>query len=78
MAFCWRADDGSLVGLHVHLDPPSPNQLKQKKNVVKVGLPLTKLPGFAHVKSGRVVDSRPRGRGFEPHRRHYVVVLYPS
>ena len=33
--------------------------------------------------SGRVLDSRPRGRGFEPHRRHCVVVIeqetfYPS
>ena len=25
--------------------------------------------------SGRVLVSRPRGRGFEPHRRHCVVVL---
>ena len=25
--------------------------------------------------SGRVIDSRPRGRGFEPHWRHCVVVL---
>ena len=25
--------------------------------------------------SGRVLDSRPRGRGFGPHRRHCVVVL---
>ena len=25
--------------------------------------------------SGRVLDSRPMGRGFEPHRRHYVVSL---
>ena len=25
--------------------------------------------------SGRVLDSRPRGRGFEPHRHHCVVVL---
>ena len=25
--------------------------------------------------SGRVLDSRPRGRGFEPHQRHYIVVL---
>ena len=25
--------------------------------------------------SGRVLDSRPRGRGFEPQRRHCVVVL---
>ena len=26
--------------------------------------------------SGRVLDSRPRGRGFEPHRRHCVVSLF--
>ena len=25
--------------------------------------------------SGRVLDSRPKGRGFKPHRCHYVVVL---
>ena len=25
--------------------------------------------------SDRVLDSRPRGRGFEPHRRHCVVVI---
>ena len=25
--------------------------------------------------SGRVLDLRPRCRGFEPHRRHFVVVL---
>ena len=25
--------------------------------------------------SGRVLDSRQRGRGFEPHRRHCVVVF---
>ena len=25
--------------------------------------------------SGRLLDSRPKGRGFEPHRRHCVVVL---
>ena len=25
--------------------------------------------------SGRVLDSRPRGQGFEPHQRHCVVVL---
>ena len=29
----------------------------------------------AKLLSGRVLDSRPRGRGFEPHRRHCVVSL---
>ena len=28
----------------------------------------------AQLLSGRVLDSRPRGRGFEPHRRHCIVV----
>ena len=35
-----------------------------------------------HWLSGRVLDSRPRGRGFEPHRRYCIVSLskniYPS
>ena len=31
--------------------------------------------GGAQWLSGRVLDSRPRGRGFEPHRRYCVVVL---
>ena len=30
-------------------------------------------PWGAHWLSGRVLDSRPRGLGFEPHRCHYVV-----
>ena len=25
--------------------------------------------------SGRVLDSRPRGRGLEPHQRHCIVIL---
>ena len=33
------------------------------------------LSGGAQWLSGRVLDSRPKGRGFEPHRRHCVVVL---
>ena len=31
--------------------------------------------GGAQWLSGRVLDSKPKGRGFEPHRRHSVVVL---
>ena len=34
-----------------------------------------KNPLFVQWLSGRVLDSRPKGRGFEPHRRHCVVVL---
>ena len=37
-------------------------------------LSLTSVTG-AQWLSGRVLDSRPKGRGFEPHRRHCVVVL---
>ena len=42
---------------------------------------LTPKPDAIHNKkgaqwlSGRVLDSRPKGRGFEPHRRHCVVSL---
>ena len=34
-----------------------------------------KSMGGAQWLSGRVLDSRPKGSGFEPHRRHCVVVL---
>ena len=43
MAFRWRADDGPLT-LVSGSSLPSSN----KKNFVKVGPPLTKLPGSAH------------------------------
>ena len=42
----------------------------------KVNVLKFRTPGFhVHWLSGRVLDSRPRGRGFKPHRRHCVVVL---
>ena len=50
------------------------------KNVIS--LRLAKVITFFFIKnmgaqrlSGRVLDSRPRGRGFEPHRHHCVVSL---
>ena len=36
---------------------------------------LTLQPEGEQWLSGRVLDSRLKGRGFEPHRRHCVVVL---
>ena len=36
---------------------------------------ITGLDYGAQWLSGRVLDSRPKGRGFEPHRGHCVVVL---
>ena len=57
-------------------------QLNQVENVSqKVTLhrpnSITKAMGGTGAQwlSGRVLDSRPRGRGFEPHRRHCVVSL---
>ena len=50
------------------------------KSVSKIFLYQT-LCMFSQIKegaqwlSGRVLDSRPKGSGFEPHRRHCVVVL---
>ena len=48
-------------------------QLSPIKLQAMMGLSPTKLWGL----SGRalLLDSRPRGRGFKPHRRHCVVVL---
>ena len=45
--FKWRFAGGPMIArLKCYLDPPTP--LKKKKNVVKVGPPLTKLSGSAH------------------------------
>ena len=45
----------------------------------KIFLSETKIgPMGAQWLSGRVLDSRPKGRGFEPHRRHCVVSLSKS
>ena len=37
--------------------------------------PIKSVKKGAQWLSGRVLDSRPKGCGFEPHRRHCVVVL---
>ena len=47
---------------------------KQAKTWLSLEPTSFKIKG-AQWLSGRVLDSRPRGRGFEPHRRHCVVVL---
>ena len=53
---------------------PSPNFSDiSGPEVIKTFIHATQLG--AQWLSGRVLDSRPRGRGFEPHRRHCVVVL---
>ena len=38
-------------------------------------IPYNDKKSFTSWLSGRVLDSRPKGRGFEPHWRHCVVVL---
>ena len=43
--------------------------------IVREGLCYVLVFMGAQWLSGRVLDSRPKGRGFEPHRRHCVVVL---
>ena len=47
------------------------------QNMVMFHIKLKRIMG-AQWLSGRVLDSRPRGRGFEPHRRHCVVSLSKS
>ena len=55
-----KSKKNSLKGLKIEFDIP--------KGFTKVFLGAQWL-------SGRVLDSRPKGRGFEPHRRHCVVVF---
>ena len=43
-----------------------------------IQLARLKVTGGAQWLSGRVLDSRPRGHGFEPHRHHCVVSLSKS
>ena len=57
-----------------------PTVLKSDRSVFDKVLPvddngLSSVSKGAQWLSGRVLDSRPRGRGFEPHRRYCVVVL---
>ena len=52
--------------------------MKTEKSTAEHTLMWLILPKYINChreRSGRVLDSRPRGRGFEPHRRHCVVVL---
>ena len=43
--------------------------------VLYISIPCCSHDEGAQWLSGRVLDSRPKGSGFEPHRRHCVVVL---
>ena len=51
-------------------------RVKFKLHSVLLVIPVSfKFHMGAQWLSSRVLDSRPKGRGFEPHRRHCVVVL---
>ena len=52
MVLCWRANDDPLIvvfGSSLPLSTKKKKKKKKRKNVVKVGPPLTKLSGSAHV-----------------------------
>ena len=54
------------------------SSLQIKQNINSIGIfrtPVVTQFMRAQWVSGRVLDSRLKGRGFEPHRRHCVVVL---
>ena len=44
-------------------------------SIVDISDNISKFKKGGQWLSGRVLDSRPKGSGFEPHRRHCVVVL---
>ena len=67
--FCLFCPKSTMVmaRLYAHLTTPFWGKLEEAINkYFVIG---------AQLLSGRVLDSRPRGRGFEPHWRHYVVPL---
>ena len=56
-------------------DLTSLTQVGTGKDLIASTLFSSGLMQGAQWLSGRVLDSRPKGRGFEPHHRHCVVVL---
>ena len=66
-----------------HVILPRPSRVGCSFIILKLGILHLSVSGTlfynrnerAQWLSGRVLDSRPKGRGFEPHRRHCVVVL---
>ena len=66
MSHCWKS--------HVTAQLEISNQLISSEDSDHILAVMWVVEG-AQWLSGRVIDSRPKGRGFEPHRRHCVVVL---
>ena len=58
--------------LHVQFTSPCSGQIALCSNMQYKYDPLVYID--FRERSGRVLDSRPKGRGFEPHRRHCSVV----
>ena len=67
--FCW------VTEIILHHNPLGFFKKKKKRTSLFVFLEDQRKEWGAQWLSGRVLDSRPKGRGFEPHRRHCVVVL---
>ena len=51
------------------------NEKLKKESKMRISILIFIYTTGAQWLSGRVLDSRPKGRGFEPHRRHCVVSL---
>ena len=66
-------NEAALVNLYPFVLLDSDHFLKQQ-NFFNYGC-LGNINKGGQWLSGRVLDSRPKGRGFEPHRRHCIVVL---
>ena len=66
----WNRQNGLDIGLPDGMGVPN-----RQATQVDGSTEITFWVNGAQWLSGRVLDSRPRGRGCEPHRRHCVVVL---
>ena len=74
------APDSIHTGVNYRSISPIRIELKMSMYQIRVFLPVRHVLFSSNSKgaqwlSGRVLDSRPKGRGFQPHQRHCVVVL---
>ena len=75
--FCLELEKNILFGIGNGAEFRPQNRVIESpdsRHFVQAAESLTQLEG-AQWLSGRVLDSIPKGHGFEPHRRHCVVVL---
>ena len=70
----WTGHRKNGYGKFRFKDSRSPRSDYKTRCVHRMSL-MVDIQNLGRERSGRVLDSRPKGRVFEPHRRHCIVVL---